>query len=312
MLIIKKIKYKDYLYEWLINKKSFIKESTYANYSNIVFSYITPKLGNYYLNELNNKIIQDYILYLHNTKNLSVKTIKDIIMIVKESIKCAVNNNVIKSFDLKFSYPKNNITNHMYVLTKREQNILMEYVLNNINNKSIGILMSLLLGIRIGELCALKWEDIDFKRKILHVNKTVQRIYIKDINNNISKVIISLPKTNNSNRDIPINKELLDILKTLKTNKEDYVLTRNNKNTEPRVYRSYFNTILKKNNIKHIKFHSLRHTFATNCISLGIDYKTVSELLGHSNINTTLNLYVHPRLSQKKKCISKLYKNVIK
>ena len=96
MLIIKKIKYKDYLYEWLINKKSFIKESTYANYSNIVFSYITPKLGNYYLNELNNKIIQDYILYLHNTKELAIKTIKDIIMIVKESIKCAVNNNVIK------------------------------------------------------------------------------------------------------------------------------------------------------------------------------------------------------------------------
>lgn len=106
MLIIKKIKYKDYLYEWLINKKSFIKESTYANYSNIVFSYITPKLGNYYLNELNNKIIQDYILYLHNTKGLAIKTIKDIIMIVKESIKCAVNNNVIKSFNLKFSYPK--------------------------------------------------------------------------------------------------------------------------------------------------------------------------------------------------------------
>ena len=233
-------------------------------------------------------------------------------MIVKESIKCAINNNIIKNFDLKFNYPKSNNINHMYVLTKREQNILMEYVLNNINNKSIGILISLLLGIRIGELCALKWEDIDFKKKILHVNKTLQRIYIKDIDKNLSKVIVSLPKTNSSNRDIPINKELLDILKTLKTNKEDYILTGNNKNTEPRVYRSYFNTVLKKNSIKRIKFHSLRHTFATNCISLGIDYKTISELLGHSNINTTLNLYVHPRLSQKKKCIEKIYKNVIK
>lgn len=312
MLIIKKIRYKDYLYEWLTNKKSFIKESTYANYSNIIFSYIIPKLGNYYLNEIDNKIIQDYILYLHNTKNLSVKTIKDIIMVIKESIKNAINNNIIKNFNLKFNYPKNNITNHMYVLTKREQNILIEYVLNNINNKSIGILISLLLGLRIGELCALKWEDIDFKRKILHVNETVQRIYIKDINKNISKVIISLPKTINSNRDIPINKELLEILKKLKTNKKDYILTGNNKNTEPRVYRSYFNTVLKKNNINHIKFHSLRHTFATNCISLGIDYKTVSELLGHSNINITLNLYVHPGLSQKKKCINKLYKNTIK
>ena len=312
MIIIKKIRYKDYLYNWLINKKVFIKESTYANYSNIIFNYIIPRLGNYYLNELNNRLIQDYILYLYNIKSLSIKTIKDIIMIVKESVKCAINDNIIKSFDLKFNYPKSCSINNMYVLTKKEQNILMEYALNNINNKSIGILLSLLLGIRIGELCALKWEDIDFKKNILHINKTVQRIYIKDINNNISKVIISLPKTSNSNRDIPINKELLDILKSLKSNKDDYILTGTKKYTEPRIYRSYFNTVLKNNNIKHIKFHSLRHTFTTNCISLGIDYKTVSELLGHSNINTTLNLYVHPRLSQKKKCINILYKNIIK
>ena len=219
------------------------------------------------------------------------------------SLKKAINEDKMKHIELTFNYPKDQHDNKIYILTKHEQNKITDYVLKNLTTRNVGILISLYSGIRIGELCALKWEDIDFKKGILDINKTIQRIYIKDKEKNISKVIITTPKTKNANREIPINKDFLEILKKVKTNKEDYILTGNSNYIEPRTYRKYFNKVLKEAKIKHFNFHSLRHTFATNCISLGVDYKTVSELLGHANVNITLNLYVHPRLSQKKKCI---------
>lgn len=305
----KKILYKDWIYTWLLEKKDYIKESTYANYSNNIFNHIIPKLGNYYLNELNHKVIQDFLLELSkngrkdNTGGLAEKTIKDITIIIKGSIKKGINEDKIKHIELTFNYPKDNKENKLYVLTKREQNKITNYVLENINSRNIGLLISLYSGIRIGELCALRWEDVDFKKNCLTINKTIQRVYIKDKNKNISKVIITTPKTKNANREIPINKDFLEILKKVKSDKKHYILTGNEKYIEPRTYRKYFNKVLDELKIKHFNFHSLRHTFATNCISLGVDYKTVSELLGHANVNITLNLYVHPRYSQKKKCI---------
>ena len=305
----KKILYKDWIYTWLLEKKDYIKESTYANYSNNIFNHIIPKLGNYYLNELNHKVIQDFLLELSkngrkdNTGGLAEKTIKDITIIIKGSIKKGINEDKIKHIELTFNYPKDNKENKLYVLTKREQSKITNYVLENINSRNIGLLISLYSGIRIGELCALRWEDVDFKKNCLTINKTIQRVYIKDKNKNISKVIITTPKTKNANREIPINKDFLEILKKVKSDKEHYILTGNEKYIEPRTYRKYFNKVLDELKIKHFNFHSLRHTFATNCISLGVDYKTVSELLGHANVNITLNLYVHPRYSQKKKCI---------
>ena len=296
-------------YTWLLEKKDYIKESTYANYSNNIFNHIIPKLGNYYLNELNHKVIQDFLLELSkngrkdNTGGLAEKTIKDITIIIKGSIKKGINEDKIKHIELTFNYPKDNKENKLYVLTKREQNKITNYVLENINSRNIGLLISLYSGIRIGELCALKWEDVDFKKNCLTINKTIQRVYIKDKDKNISKIIITTPKTKNANREIPINKDFLEILKKVKSEKKNYILTGNEKYIEPRTYRKYFNKILDELKIKHFNFHSLRHTFATNCISLGVDYKTVSELLGHANVNITLNLYVHPRYSQKKKCI---------
>lgn len=310
----KKILYKDWIYEWLIEKKEYIKESTYANYSNNVFNHIIPNLGNYYLNDINHKVIQDFLLNLSKTGKkdgsggLSEKTIKDITIIVKGSLKKAINEERMKHIVLSFNYPKTQQEKKIYILTKCEQNRITDYVLNNLSTRNIGILISLYSGIRIGELCALKWEDIDLKKGIIYIRKTIQRIYIKDKYKSVSKIILTTPKTKNANREIPINKNFLEILKKVKANKEDYILTGNKEYIEPRTYRKYFNKVLYKININHFNFHSLRHTFATNCISLGVDYKTVSELLGHANVNITLNLYVHPRLSQKKKCIDLICK----
>ena len=309
-----KILYSDWIYEWLIDKKEYIKESTYANYSNNIFNHIIPKLGNIYIQDLNHKTIQDFLLNLFKSGRkdgsggLSEKTIKDITIIIKGSLRKAINEEKIRHFELTFNYPKDNKDSKIYILSKHEQNKLTNYVLENLTNRNIGLLISLYSGLRIGELCALQWNDIDFKKNILSVNKTIQRVYIKDKDNNISKVIITTPKTKNANREIPINKEFLELLKKIKTKGDDYIITGSSKYLEPRTYRKHFNKVLKQTKIKQFNFHSLRHTFATNCISLGVDYKTVSELLGHANVNITLNLYVHPRLSQKKKCIDMICK----
>lgn len=308
-ILRKKILYKDWIYEWLIEKREYIKESTYANYSNNIFNHIIPRLGDYSLDEIDHKILQKFLLDLfkngksNGNGGLAEKTIKDISIILKGSLKKAINEGKMKHIELTFYYPKSNIEKNIYILTKKEQNKLTDYVIDNLSSKNIGLLISLYSGIRIGELCALKWEDIDFKKSLICINKTMQRVYIKDKSNNTSKIIITSPKTKNANREIPINKNFLELLKKVKSSKNNYVLTGTEKCLEPRSYRKHFEKVLKELKIKHFNFHSLRHTFATNCISLGVDYKTVSEILGHSNVNITLNLYVHPRLSQKKKCI---------
>ena len=310
-----KILYKNWIWEWLSFKKDYIKESTYANYSNIITNHIVPELGNYLLNKLNNKIIQNFLLdkskngRLDNTGGLSSKTIRDITAIIKSSLKSAFKENLIPNLSLDFIYPKITQKDKTYTLSKRSQESLTNYILENQSIKTLGILLTLYSGIRIGELCALQWKDIDFKNNILHINKTLQRVYINDTEIHSSKIVITEPKTHNAERDIPISKDFANELKKYKTEPEHYLLSCSNKWIEPRTYRRFFERISKKANIEKINFHGLRHTFATNCIKLGIDYKTVSELLGHATVNITLNLYVHPQMSQKKKCINLVCKN---
>lgn len=312
----KRILYKDWAVEWLDYKKDYVKESTYANYSHVIYNHLIPDLGDTYLQSMNHNLLQQYILdklksgRVGEKASLSEKSVKDIMVILKSTLRHAMNQNVIDNINLDFTYPKNHKTQKIYILSKREQKKITDYILENLKARNIGILISLYTGMRIGELCALKWSDIDFKNNIIHVNKTLQRIYVKDdTNQTSSKIVITTPKTSTSTRDIPISKDFATIIRPLKENSKFYVLTSSLDCIEPRAYRKHFMLILKRLKIKPINFHSLRHTFATNCISLGIDYKTVSELLGHSDINITLNLYVHPNLSQKKKCMNIIWKN---
>lgn len=309
-----KVLYKDWIWDWLLYKKDYIKESTYANYSNIISNHIAPDLGKYYLNQLNNQIIQGFLLKKYKTGRvdnlggLSNKTIRDIVAIIKSSLKFAMKEGLISNLNLDFIYPKVNVRDKVYTLSKQDQDKLTNYILKNKSSKNLGILLTLYSGIRIGELCALQWRDIDFKNNILHINKTLQRVYIKDKEVNESKIIITNPKTHNAEREIPLNKEFAKELKKFRTDSEDYILSCSRKWIEPRTYRRFFARALEKSKVEKINFHGLRHTFATNCIKLGVDYKTVSELLGHATVNITLNLYVHPQMSQKKKCIDLICK----
>ena len=144
------------------------------------------------------------------------------------------------------------------------------------------------------------------------VRRTIERIYIVDGEDKHTELIVNTPNTKNSCREIPMNKELLAMVKPLKkvVNEGFYVLTNEEMPTEPRTYRNYYHRLMARLDIPRLKYHGLRHSFATRCIESNCDYKTVSVLLGHANITTTLNLYVHPNMEQKKKCISRMFKSL--
>lgn len=180
---------------------------------------------------------------------------------------------------------------------------MINYLQSGINPKKFGILLCIHTGLRIGELCALQWKDFDLMNKTLKVDKTMIRTYTKLDG---SKLRITQPKSRSSNRIIPLNSSIMYYANLLKNDDESYILTGNKKWIEPNKYRLFYNRILKDLTLDHRKFHSLRHTFATRCIEYGCDYKSLSKILGHSNVSITMNLYVHPQMEMKRKCVEML------
>ncbi len=288
------IKYGDFLYKWICYHKQFIKQSTYANYLTCIQNHILPTLGDERLKNITNNILQDYALkkLSHGSLKggkLSQKSVKDILVVIKLSLRYAIKKRIIHSFDMSVKFPKLTEDKKLKVLSLDEQKIVTTYLLNNKTDKNIGLLLSLFCGIRIGELCALKWADVDVKNRCINIDKTLQRLCIKGQK---SKIIITKPKTNKSIRKLPIPKFLLCEFK--RCDKENFIITGTKKPSEPRTFRAYYERLMIKLGVEFKNFHSLRHTFATRCVELEIDYKTISELLGHASVNTTLNLYVHP------------------
>ena len=205
---------------------------------------------------------------------------------------------------------KRSLTKKIEIISHTEQNILMKELVCNVTPKNAGICLGLLSGLRIGEVCALRWEDINYEEGFLNINYSVQRISDE---NNPGKTILFLssPKSITSKREIPLSEQLTKILKKLK--RRGIYVVGNKKPMEPRTLQLYFARLQEKLGMEVHNFHSLRHTFATNCIENGADIKALSEILGHSDVKITLNRYVHPSLESKKKCVdcvSKIYKNI--
>ncbi len=303
--------FKYLIHEWLIYHKDLIKESTFASYDTIAYNYLIPAFGKYDVKEINNRLIQEKVILwlkegrLDHSGGLCEKSVRNIICVLKICMKYANKMGYSNLNNIDVIYPKECKDNKIKVFSKSNQDKLIKCVYKKINNKSIGILLALGTGIRIGELCAIQWRDIDLDNRVIYITKTVQRLFLrKSDGSSYTKVLITTPKTSTSIREIPLSNEIVRILNEIYIkDKEIYLLTGTNKHMEPRTYRSYYDRFLKRNGIEHINFHSLRHTFATMCIQAGGDYKTVSELLGHATVNMTLNIYVHPQMEEKRKCI---------
>ena len=296
---------------WKEYKRPYVKQSTMAAYVLILENHILPTFGED--NSLPEQSVQAFVLHKIES-GLSTKSVKDILIVLKMVMKFGVKKEWMTYYEWDIKYPPNSENKVLDVLSVSNHRKILNHIQSHFTFMGLGIYISLSTGLRIGEICALKWSDINVTDGILTVNRTIERIYIIEGEKKHTELVINTPKTKNSCREIPMNKELLGMLKPLKkvVNDDYYILTNDERPTEPRTYRNYYKRLMEKLDIPKLKYHGLRHSFATRCIEVGCDYKTVSVLLGHSNISTTLNLYVHPNMEQKKRCIDKVFKSLVK
>ena len=280
------------------NTKILIKDSSYTNYYSIIFSKIVPFFKNIKVDNITNEKILEFIKYLQK-QELGNKRIKDILLVLKQFLE-------YKNINIRIVFPK---ISHKKIITldNNEIKIIEEIAKNTKDIKVFAILLVLFSGLRIGELCALQWKDIDLENKVIHISKTLIRVKNKDLNSkNKTKIILDTPKTPNSIRDIPINQTILPYLKKFQKDKNYFFLTGNTYFITTKKYYTFYLNFLKSLKIKKHKFHILRHTFATRSLLCGVDIKSLSEILGHSSVKTTLDLYVHVTESEKLWQINKL------
>lgn len=302
-IITKDITFNKLIESWLLYKYNSVKQSTYFKYKYVIEKYLYPQLKTKTLKQL---VQYDFNSFIYSFNYLNKTTLKMIITVLKSILKFAERKyNMDLKIDL-IKFPKKAIS-ELQLFTNKEKQKLINYCYNDGNLKSIGILVSLYTGMRIGELCALKWKNIDLINDTITITKTLQRIY----DNNSTYILIDTPKSNSSIRKIPINKKLHNILYALKKNNnfssQQYFLTGlEDKFIEPRNYQYTFKKILKSIDLPIYNFHILRHTFATDCININMDVKSLSKILGHSNVNITLNKYVHPSFENTKIYLEKI------
>lgn len=298
--------------EWLQSKKAYVKESTFMRYSYLLENYIVPLLGDSDISVIRNQDINDISSMLLSTggKNhtgLSAKTVADIICLIKCIMQYAVSNgeNILYNGNLISikRQPK-----EIRILSKKEQEIITRNLIKSDDLKDIGILICLYTGIRIGELCALRWRDISLTEKTISVRYTLQRVRLQTPNRGRkTKILISSPKSQCSLRTIPIPNEIINLIQKQFSGQDSFLLTGSpEKYIEPRTMQNHFQKVLENNGIAKANFHCLRHTFATRCIEVGFDIKSLSEILGHANVNITMNRYVHPTMEQKRENMDRL------
>lgn len=280
------------LSEWLeswLKSQGILKPTTKRIYKSHIDNYINPNLGKIPLKKLNGDILQGFI----NDLNLSASTVKNIFSILKSVLSSAEDNGLILNIWDKVKVPKKE-KNIVQVLTINEQKLLESVLTSPLD---IGVWICLYAGLRIGEVCALKWSNINFETLTLTVNGTQARTD--------NGVEIIAPKSKSSKREIPIPVILIKKLKEIPQTCE-YVLSKNNKPVDIRTYRRYFKKLLQKADLPDIKFHALRHTFSTRALEVGMDYKTLSEILGHSSVGITLDLYAHSLNEHKRNEMNKI------
>lgn len=294
---------------WQADKKQYVKRSTYSAYSLLVNNHLIPAFAGAY--DVTEDMVQSFV-FTKLEQGLSQKSIKDILIVLKMILRFAVKQGFMQHREIDVKFPTERERQELEVLSRSSQKQIMEYVQSHFTFMNLGIYICLCAGLRIGEVCALVWDDIDVENGVINISKTIQRIYVIEGGEKHTEVIIDTPKSKNSIREIPIAKDLLKMIKPFKkvVNGSFYVLTNSDQPTEPRTYRNYYKRLMEQLNMPKLKFHGLRHSFATRCIESKCDYKTVSVLLGHSNISTTLNLYVHPNMEQKKKCVEQMFKTL--
>ena len=297
--------------EWINSIRQQVKLSTYNRYLNLLSLYILPHLGRRPLNEITHSLLEDYCNRLLGNGGkkeigLSPKTVTDSLSVIRNVLNFAKAKGKIVSCDTSTIRIKKTVK-AMRILSQTEQMQLCRYLSLNLTTYNVGILVSLFTGLRLGELCALQWEDFSFSEQTLHVNKTMQRVQDKSGYGSKTKIIVTSPKSPYAIRSIPIPMELMETIVSCQTASKGYFLSADGIGfVEPRTMQNHFKRTLNECGIADANFHALRHTFATRCIECGFDVKTLSEILGHASVNITMNRYVHPSMELKRENMKRL------
>lgn len=293
--------------QWLKINENRLKPSTLIKYYSMLQNHIMPQLGMYDLTELSSYSIAVFSEVLLDQKHLAPKTVRDILIFVHKILVYMQEETGNQMHSITISYPKLG-KKELRVLSPEEQRRLTAYLLQELDIYKFSILLALFTGLRIGEICALQWKDISPDTGILTVTHTVQRLKTAlYMSGQKTSLQIGTPKTVSSVRTIPLTNGLAEICNLFRPdNPEAFVMTGTEEFLDPRYLQRKLKRYTTELDMPDVHFHTLRHTFATRCIEFGCDTKTLSELLGHSNISTTMNRYVHPSLEFKRENIVKL------
>ena len=298
--------------QWLASRKDTIKESTYACYYMLLQKHLIPALGEYPLTALNREVLDAYLRsLLKNGRSdgkggLSPKTVSDIRSLLLLILKYARLQHYPCPADHSLFSPKNH-TPAIHILSPEEQLRLERFLLEEQTPFHLGLMLTLYSGLRIGEICALQWSDLLLEDRLLSVAKTLIRIPEVELSaEKRTRVLIDRPKTDSSIRLVPIPDFLAKLLSGQRREDDVYLRTGTEHYMEPRICLDKYKQVLHKALLPPYTFHTLRHTFATRCVESGFDPKSLSEILGHSNVTTTLQRYVHPTMELKRRQMEKL------
>lgn len=319
------MKFREIVRPWLARKEATVKPSTYAVYTCAVHQFLLQKFGDVELDEIDEDLVQTWIGEMAASGKLNYRTVKDRVVALKNALRFAEKKGWRKDgVRMDVVYPrrftdederrelalKPETCDAIVAAADKELDRRSRYNFN-VNNR-VGVILSLFTGLRIGEVCGLKWEDIDLDEGVIRVRRTVQRSYVYGLDGKgKSARLAGPPKSRTSRRDVPICaplRERLERLMRIAPPKSGtaYFLTNTEAGSEPRTLRTSLDLFLARHGIERFNFHRLRHTFATRCIEAGVDAKTTSELLGHANVNITLNLYVHPNAEAKREAVNRM------
>lgn len=289
--------------EWLEITRSRVKESTYIKYEAMLRRHILPQLGSCRPAELNTARVADFACFLSREKGLAPKTVRDILTCLRGLLGYVAGQCPGALPPVEVVCPREE-SQEPRVLSREEQQRLVETLLREPDACRLGVLLALLTGLRIGELCALRWGDIDPEAGLLWVRATMQRLGLPGGG---TRVVIGPPKSSRSCRCIPLTRQALSLCQAMRPrNGAAFVLTGTERYMEPRTLQYRFCRYAAESGLEGVHFHTLRHSFATRCVEVGFELKTLSEILGHSSTSVTLQRYVHSSLSLKRANMRKL------
>ena len=296
--------------EWLMLSRLKVKESTYVKYYAMIHNHIKPKLGGCFVSAITSFTIEEFSHQLLCEEGLSPKTVKDILVLLKSILKYTQKNFAGVMTEIEINYPKET-KKEMRVLSCDEQKQFTKYLLTDMDSIRFGILLTLMTGMRIGEICALRWADISLQEKVIRVGATMQRIKNMDADQSAkTKIIISDPKSDSSMRLIPLTDYAVELCRMLDPqNAECFVLSGSSEYyVEPRTLQYKLEHFTRECGLEGVHYHTLRHSFATRCVEVDFEIKSLSEILGHSSPKITMERYVHTSMELKRNNMNKLSK----